>query len=173
VYEGKYQEALDQLSLKSEDPDEDTDSMYSFIPKAIRYARIYGYMNENELAKEHYEKARKILEAKIQQQPDDSRFHSTLGIAYAGLGRKDDAIREGKKGVELLPVTKEAIRGYYRATDLARIYVMVGEFDLAMEQIEFLLKIPGDLSKPLLRLHPAWAPLREHPRFKKLVGTTE
>jgi hypothetical protein len=51
--------------------------------------------------------------------------------------------------------------------------VMVGEFDLAIDQIEFLLSIPGPLSIPLLRLDPAWAPLREHPRFKELLGTTE
>jgi tetratricopeptide (TPR) repeat protein len=126
-------------------------------------------MNENELAKKYYDEARSILESKIKQQPDDARFHSALGIAYAGLGRKQDAIREGKIGVNLLPITKEAMRGYRRVSDLARIYVMVGEFDLAIDQIEFLLSIPGELSIPLLRLDPVWAPLREHPRFKKLL----
>jgi tetratricopeptide (TPR) repeat protein len=164
-YEGNYQKALDRLSLKSED----IDNQSFFIPRAIRYARIYGYMNENELAKEYYDEGRNILEAKIQQQPDDARFHSALGIAYAGLGRKQDAIREGKIGVNLLPITKEAMRGYRRVSDLARIYVMVGEFDSAIDQLEFLLSIPGGLSVPLLRLEPVWAPLREHPRFKKLV----
>jgi tetratricopeptide (TPR) repeat protein len=169
VYEGNYQKALDRLSLKSEDIDNQVD----FIPRAIQYARIYGYMNENELAKKYYDEGRNILEAKIQQQPDDARFHSTLGIAYAGLGRKQDAIREGRLAVKMLPVNKEAMRGFHRAKDLAQIYVMVGEFDLAIDQIEFLLSIPGRLSIPLLRLEPAWAPLREHPRFKKLLGTTE
>ena len=169
VYDEDYQKALDALSLKSEDPG----TMYYFVPNAIQYARIYGYMNENELAKKYYDKARTTLEEKIQQYPNDSRFHSALGIAYAGLGRKEDAIREGKKGVELLPVTKEAIRGYLRATDLARIYVMVGKFDLAMDQIEYLLSIPGDLTKHSLRLHPAWAPLRDYPRFKKLLESSK
>jgi serine/threonine-protein kinase len=169
MYEGNYQKALDGLSLKSED----SDSSFSFSPKATRYASIYGYMNENELAKKYYEEGRNILEARIEQQPDDARFHSALGIAYAGLGRKQDAIREGKLAVELLPLTKDAWRGYYRASDLAQIYAMVGEFDLAIDQIEFLLSIPGGLSIPLLRLDPVWAPLREHPRFKKLLGTTE
>jgi serine/threonine-protein kinase len=169
VYEGNYQKALDRLSLKSKD----IDTQFLFIPGAIRYAQIYGYMNENELAKKYYDEGRNILEAKIQQQPDDARFHSTLGIAYAGLGRREDAIREGKIGVSLLPITKEAMRGYSRVSDLARIYVTVGEFDLAINQIEFLLSIPGGLSIPLLRLEPVWAPLREHPRFKKLLGTTE
>jgi tetratricopeptide (TPR) repeat protein len=169
VYEGNYQKVLDQLSLNSGD----TDSMYSFVPKATKYARIYAYMNKPELAKKYYDEARTTLTEKIQQEPDDSRFRSALGIAYAGLGRKEDAIREGMKGVELLPVTKEAIRGYYRRADLARIYVMVGEYDLAMEQIEYLLSIPGDLTKHSLRLHPAWAPLRDYPRFKKLLESSK
>jgi serine/threonine-protein kinase len=165
VYEGNYQKALDRLSLKSED----IDTTDYFIPKAMRYAGIHRHMNDNELAKKYYDEGRNILEAKIQQQPDDVRFHSALGIAYAGLGRKQDAIREGKLAVELLPLTKDTMGGYWRASDLARIYVMVGEFDLAVDQIEFLLSIPGGLSIPLLRLDPVWAPLREHPRFKKLV----
>ncbi len=53
--------------------------------------------------------------------------------------------------------------------DVARIYVMVGEFDAAIDQLEFLLSSPGEMSIPLLRLDPAWDPLRNHPRFKKLV----
>jgi len=169
VYEGDYQKALGRLSVKSED----TDSMGFFIPIAMRYAGIYRHINENELARKYYDQSRNILEARIQQQPDDARFHSALGIAYAGLGRNEDAIREGKIGVDLLPVTKDVMRGYVRAWDLARIYVMVGEFDLAIDQIESLLSIPGGLSIPLLRLDPDWAPLREHPRFKKLLEAKE
>jgi tetratricopeptide (TPR) repeat protein len=169
VYEGKYQKGLDRLSLKSED----IDTRFVFIPGAIRYAQIYGYMNENELAKKYYEEGRDILEAKIRQQPDDARFHSTLGIAYAGLGRREDAIREGKIGINLLPITKDTKRSPSRVSDLARIYVMVGEFDAAIDQIEFLLSISRSLSIPLLRLEPVWAPLREHPRFKKLLEAKE
>jgi len=169
VYEGNYQKALDRLSLKSED----SDHHFFFIPRAIRCAGIYGYMNENELAKKYYDEGRSILESKIKERPEDARFHSTLGIAYAGLGRKEDAIREGKLAVELLPVNMDTLRGVYRAKDLVQIYVMVGEFDIAMDQIESLLSKPSGLSIPLLRLDPVWAPLREQPRFKKLVGTTE
>jgi len=166
VYEGNYQKALDRISsLKSGD----VDSQFGFIPRDMLYAEIYRYMSENELAKKYYDEGRKILEDKIQQEPDDERFHSALGIAYAGLGRKEDAIREGKKGVDLLPITKDAWRGYYRVRDLALIYVMVGEFDKAIDQLEILLSGSGWLSIPLLRLDPVWSPLREHPRFKKLL----
>ena len=165
MYDGNYQGALDRLSLKSED----FDKFGRFTPNALLRAQIYGYMNKDELAKKYYEEARRILESKIAEQPEDVRFHSSLGIAYAGLGRKEDAIREGKLAVEMLPVSKEALVGVIRVGDLARIYVMVGEYDAAIDQLEFLLSRPGELSIPLLRLDPAWDPLRDHPRFKKLV----
>ncbi len=165
IYDGNYQGALDRLSIKSED----VDKFGWFIPNALRRAQIYGYMNKDELAKKYYEEARSLLESKIQQHPEDARFHSSLGIAYAGLGRKEDSIREGKRGVELYPVTKDAWAAPLRIEGLARIYVMVGEYDAAIDQLEFLLSRPGQLSIPLLRLDPAWAPLRKHPRFKKLV----
>jgi len=165
VYDGNYQEALDRLSLKSED----IDDQFNFIPKALRYAGVYGYMKKKELSKKYYDEARSILESKIREQPDDARFHSALGIAYAGLGRKEDAVSEGKLATELIPVSKEAIGGLFRIEDLARIYVMVGEFDAAINRLESLLSRPGPLSIPLLRLDPAWDSLRDHPRFKKLI----
>jgi serine/threonine-protein kinase len=117
-----------------------------------------------------YDSARKILEKKIQERPEDSRFHSSLGIAYAGLGRKEDAIREGKLGTELLPISKEAYRGTYLVENLARIYVMAGESDAAIEQLDLLLSIPSHISLRLLQIDPAWTPLHDQPGFKELVG---
>jgi len=165
VYDGNYQDALDRLTLKSED----IDNQFNFIPKTLRYAQIYGYMNSKELEKRYYESARSILQAKIKEKPEDARFHSSMGITYAGLDQKEDAVSEGKLATELLPVSKEAIRGLFRIEDLARIYVMVGEFDAAIDQLKFLLANPGPMSVPLLRLNPAWDPLRDHSRFKNLV----
>jgi serine/threonine protein kinase/tetratricopeptide (TPR) repeat protein len=165
VFDRNYQEALDKLSFISED----IDDQFNFIPISLRYAEIYGYIDENELAKKYYDEARSILEAKIQERYEDARFHSALGIAYAGLGRKEDAIREGKLAVELLPVAKEAWRGLFKVEALAKIYVMVSEFDAAIDQLEFLLSVPGEMTIHLLRLDPVWDPLRNHPRFKKLI----
>ncbi len=169
IYDGHYQKALDLLSLKSQD----IDRLRYFIPGAMRYARIYMYMHKKELAKKYFDDARDILESKIEESPENERFHSSLGIAYAGLGRKQEAIREGQLGIELLPMAKDAWGGPFRVEDLARIYVMVGEFDAAIDQLEFLLSKPGELSIPLLRLDPAWNPLREHPRFKKLIESAK
>jgi serine/threonine protein kinase/tetratricopeptide (TPR) repeat protein len=166
VFDGNYQKALGRLSLKPKD----IDSQFYFIPAALQCAPIYWYMNKKELAKEYYDQARSILEAKIKEQPEDERLHSSLGIAYAGLGRKEDAIREGKLGVEMLPVSKEAWRGARRVEDLARIYVMVGDLDAGIDQLEFLLTVPGNISISLLRFDPVWDPLRDHPRFKRLLA---
>ncbi len=160
---------MDRLSLKSED----IDNLDCFIPNPLRCALIYGYMNKKELAEKYYDEARSVLESKVREQPEDERFHSSLGIAYAGLGRKEDAVREGKLGVELLPVTKDAWRALHRVEALAKIYVMVGEFEAAIDQLEYLLSIPSEMSIPLLRLDPAWAPLRDHPRFKRLLEKGE
>jgi tetratricopeptide (TPR) repeat protein len=173
VFDGNYQEALDRLSTKSEDIDNQDyiDDPEYFIPNALLYARIYGYMNKKELEKASYESARSILESKIQHLPKHARFHSALGVAYAGLGRKEDAVREGKLAVEMLPVSKDTMRGPYRVEDLARIYVMVGEFDAAIDRLEFLLSIPSEVTIPLLRLDPTWDPLCNHPRFKKLINS--
>jgi len=97
--------------------------------------------------------------------------HGTFAVpADAGLGRRREAILEGQTAIELMPVGKEAYRGYYRAWDLARIYAMIGEQDAAVAQLEYLLSIPGHLTVPWLRIDPTWDPLRNHPRFKKLLS---
>ncbi len=166
VFDGDYQKALDRLSLYKS---EAFDTQFFFIPKVQISAQIYGLIGNQQLEQANYEIARAILETRIKQQPKDERFHSSLGIVYAGLGRKEDAIREGKLAVELLPVSTDAWRGCYRVKDLARISVMVGEFDAAIEQLKFLLDRPSEMSIPLLRLDPGWDPLRDHPRFKKLI----
>ena len=165
VFDANYQGALDRLSLNPPD----VNDQHYFIPNALRYALIHEYMGNKDLSEKYYEEARTILQNKIQEDPNDARLHSSLGIAYAGLGRGQDAIREGKVAVELLSVSKEAWRGLNRVEDLARIYTMVGEYDLAIEQIEYLLGIPGEMSIPLLQLDPAWNPLRNHPHFQKLI----
>ena len=121
------------------------------------------------MAKKYFSSAQDTLETKIQEQPENANLYRSLGIAYAGLGLKEDAIRAGKRGAELLPVAKNPWRGTFPVEDLARIYVMVGKYDAAIDQIKFLLSVHGRLSIHLLKLDPAWDPLRDHPRFKMLI----
>ena len=166
VFDGNYQEAFDRrLASRGEG----YETQHYFIPKALECAQICTYMKKEGLAKQYFEDARIILESKVEERWEDARVHSSLGIAYAGLGRKEEAIREGELAVDLLHVNKDAMKGPHRIADLARIYAMVGEYELAIRRLEYLLSIPSRLSIPLLGLDPAWDPLRDHPRFKKLV----
>ena len=166
LFDRDYQSALAHLSESSLRAFEFHEYV---VPKAQLISQIHGLMNRTELKQAYYDSARIELEALVHDWPDDARYHSALGIAYAGLGLKQDAIREGQLAVGLLPISKDAHRGPYLVEHLARIYVMVAENDSAIDQLEFLLSRPGTLSIPLLQLDPVWAPLKDHPRFKKLL----
>lgn len=166
IFDRRYEDAIGLLSSAAP---EVIASQLRFIPRAELYAQIYGLMQRRDLERAYYDSARTVVSRKLRLQPDDPRLYSALGIAYAGLGRKQEAIQEGRKAVELLPVSKEAERGYYREWDLARIYAMVGEYDAAVERLEYLLSIPGHLTPAWLRIDPTWDPLRGHPRFQRLL----
>ena len=142
----------------------------TFLPKTLLQAKIFSYSKQHTLARGYYEKARIFLEEKVRERPKSPAVHSSLGIAYAGLGRKEEAIREGKLAVELLPISRDAFMGPTFLIDLAEIYTMVGEYDQALNQIEHLLSIPSWFSTNQLKLDPRWDPLRTHPRYKRILS---
>jgi TolB-like protein/class 3 adenylate cyclase/Tfp pilus assembly protein PilF len=107
----------------------------------------------------------------VADQPAYAEAHCVLGMAEAALGHKEDAIREGRRAVELLPVTKDALIGPKLVQYLSLIYAWTGEKDLALEQLAVAARIPGYLSYGQLRLHPDWDPLRGDPRFDKIVAS--
>ena len=96
-------------------------------------------------------------------------MRSALGATYAALGMDEEAIREGQRAIELVPISKDALGGTTRLADMAAIYVTVGRHDAAVDLIEQLLSIPSGISVPLLRIEPVWRPLFDHPRFKQLI----
>jgi tetratricopeptide (TPR) repeat protein len=158
--------ALDALSAESA---EDFDEQFCFEPKSHTQAIIYGLQNNKNLEKIYYDSARVIIESKLTILPDDARLHSALGIVLAGLGKRDEAIREGIHATELLPISKDAWCGFLRELDLAKIYSMVGEYDLAIDKLEYLLSIPGELSVPYIKLDPVWRPMLNIQRFQKIL----
>ncbi len=110
-----------------------------------------------------------ILEARIRDRPDDAGPHSSLGRAYAGLGRKEEAIREGLRAVELLPISRDALNGPNYVLELAWIYALVGEQEAAIEQLDRYLSVPADWSIEGLLHDPLIDLLRDHPRFQALL----
>jgi len=114
--------------------------------------------------------ARLAGEAQVRETPENGQRHVLLGTALAYLGRKADAIREGERAVALLPISRDAWIGAYIQHQLARIYLLVGEPEKALDQLEPLLKIPYFLTPAWLRIDPTFAPLKGNPRFEKLVA---
>jgi serine/threonine protein kinase/Flp pilus assembly protein TadD len=166
MFERNYREAIDVLADAAAVFDE---GQWWFVPKDLLAANASQLMDQPERARELYESAACLLEKELAERPDDDRVCSSLGVTYAGLDRQEEAIRVGKRAVELVPVTENAVVGPFRVEDLAFTYTLAGEYDEALNQIEHLLSIPSWLSIPLLRIDPRWDPLRNHPRFQEML----
>ena len=129
-------------------------------------ARVRG---DAAAARAAFSKARAEQEEKVRAEPDYAPALCVLGLIDAGLGRKEDALREGRRAMELLPVARDAANGPYMIEFYAITCAWVGEKDLALQQLANAIKIPGTLSYGQLRLDPLWDPLRGDPRFDKTV----
>ena len=115
--------------------------------------------------------ARAEQEKIVEAQPNDGLALCVLGLIDAGLGRKEEALREGRRASELLPVEKDAINGPIIVKYLAIIAAWVGDKDLACEQLAIVVTRPSYLSYGELKLLPFWDPLRGDPRFEKIVAS--
>jgi TolB-like protein/Flp pilus assembly protein TadD len=124
-------------------------------------------------ARAYADSARAALEQQLKVAPEDGARHALLGVALAYMGRKADAIREGQQALALQPISKDAFNGAYNQHQLARIYILLGESDKAIDQLEGLLKIPYYLSPGWLSIDPAFDPLRKNPRFQRLIEKRE
>jgi hypothetical protein len=115
--------------------------------------------------------ARAEQEKTVQAQPNYAPALCVLGLIDAGLGRKEEALREGRRAVELCPLAKDAVLGIAMVKYLAMIAAWVGEKDLACEQLAIATRNPGDLSYGQLKLMPFWDSIRGDPRFEQIVAS--
>ena len=133
-------------------------------------ARVKG---DESAARTAFLQARSEVNKTVNKQPNYGPGYSVLGLIDAALGRKEDALREGRHAIELLPITKDSIDGAELVKYLAVIYAWCGEKNLAIEQIGATLRIPCTLSYGNLKLHPYWDPLRGDLRFERIVTDLE
>jgi TolB-like protein/Flp pilus assembly protein TadD len=145
----------------------------AYLPKELLRCIALEGGGDGDRARVACESAGAVLTGELGRRPYDHRLYSALGLAYAYLGRDDDAVTAARRAVEMWPVSKDAFEGARPAIELAKVYARVGDHDRAIDQLEDLLSIPCRLSVPLLRLDPAWDPLRDHPRFQELLETYE
>jgi serine/threonine protein kinase/Tfp pilus assembly protein PilF len=164
--ERNYREALDILSTFQADIIE---NQTEILVKAELEGRVCRLLVDKEKSHKAYESALLILNEQVKNSPEDGRVHIALGFVHAGLGNKEKAIREGKRGVELLPVEQNALHGPNQVLYLAQIYSMVDEQESALEQLEYLMSIPNPVSPEYLKIDPLFDPLLDNPRFKRLL----
>jgi tetratricopeptide (TPR) repeat protein len=137
-----------------------------FATKAAAY-RVRG---EAARSRTYYDSLAAAARAQLQDRPDDALTHGTLGVAEAYLGRQAEALQEGRRGVELLPPSKDAYFATFAELALAEIYATVGQPGAAVDQLRTVLAVPSDVSPAGLQADPTWAPLRGNPRFERLVA---
>ncbi len=114
--------------------------------------------------------ARDHLKRKVEERPEDARLLSALGLVDAALGRKQEAIEEARRAVQMLPISRDAWDGPGLVLYLTRVYALTNELELAFQNMAVSIKTPGGEYYCDLKLDPALDPLREDPRFEKLLA---
>jgi tetratricopeptide (TPR) repeat protein len=139
-------------------------------PLRLLEAQAREAMGDTLGARVPYQEAAALLEVETRAHPYDPRFHASLGEAYAGLDRKEEAMREADRAVELLPLSADAFYGLSYAADRAAGLARLGEADAAISQVEDLLEIPSWYSPAWLEREYRLDPIRDHPGFQALLA---
>jgi serine/threonine-protein kinase len=138
-------------------------------PAALLEAQAWQLQGDRQRAAAGFEAARKLLDAEVRTTPDDGRLRSALAIALAGLGRRDEAVREGRRALEVVPYPREFGATVVRM-DVALALAMAGEHDAALEHLRVLLTEPAPFSVQVLQLDPRWDALRGHSKYLELIA---
>jgi TolB-like protein/Flp pilus assembly protein TadD len=162
-------DAEQQALLLRLGPDQFDDDRGSW---GLALAGTYALRGDRARTQAYADSARIAFEGQIRDAPTDPGIHAYLGTALAYLGRKSEAIAEASRAVTLAPLSRDAVAGAYMQHQLARTYILLGEPDKALDQLEPLLRVPYYLSPAWLRIDPTFDPLRSNPRFQRLVAAT-
>jgi len=166
-FERKFDEALNVLWRS---PLENLHGQTSTpLPKSFLAAQVYRLLPDPEKAHGEYEHALSIAQRALEESPQDSARHALIGLIYAGLGQKEDAIREGNRALDLLPESKDAMDAPVLVIAMARIYAITGEYEKAIDLLQHSLQTPAGLTVHEIRLDPTWDVLHDNPRFKTLM----
>ena len=133
---------------------------------------VQATLGHQEAARVAFDSVRAIVGGLLERRPDDDGFHGQLALALAGLGRCDEALAEGQRSTQLLPVSADALTGPQRLQDLVEVEVRCGRTEQALDHLAYLVTIPSFITPALLRADPVFAPLKGNPRFERMAAGT-
>ncbi len=162
----KFPEAL---AVLNELPQEVFHDSTAPVSKAALEGMLYLFQGNKAKAQAAFERARPFAEQSLRESPSDAARHIQLGFILTGLDRKQEALAEGRRAVELTPESEDALDGPHLTASLAQIYAWVGEKDQALRLLDRSLETPNGITVPMLKLDPMWDPLRNDPRFQALI----
>ncbi|MCP4566879.1 MAG: protein kinase [FCB group bacterium] len=165
VLSGDYDGALDLLIKARETDYFLSDSAYWHL----QMGDVHRWSGKADQAYTAYDSARIILESTVQELPEEAAYRSMLAVAYAGLNRADDAIREGIKATTLCPVTRDALSGTSWRFNLMLTYVMLGQNEKAVAEINYLKSVPSQLTNIFLEKHPVFIEFRKSPIYSDSI----
>lgn len=142
-----------------------------YQPTSLMRARLYEALGDRKTARANYAAARSFLEDSVEAHPTDPSMRMALGLAYAGLGRTADALREARRAMTLAPIASHTGNAMAAMGGAVEVFAEVGEVDAALDLLELLFSMPAgrEVSVALLRVWPGFDPLRKDPRFEELL----
>ena len=166
IIEKNFSEALTQLKSSKKEYE---DSYFNFIPNYQMIALIYRYLKNDELSRKYFDSAKIKVEKMISTNPEDIRLPISLSITYAGLNKKAEALAAFNKAMELAPKNVEIFDKVYQVNDLAQIYTLLGDYDDALKQLNYLLSNYTGFSVNRLKYDPIYDKLRNMPAYTELI----
>jgi len=165
--ERNYDQALLLMNSLSDDPISFQNFYYT---RHLQLGLIYRAMGDSERAARHFTLEKDHLTGKITEAPNDYRLYCSLGIACAGLGLKEEAIRAGERAIDLLGFHKDALVGVNQEMAMVRTLVLTGDYDEAMKKLESVISFHGYITAEDLKIDPFWDPVRNHEKFREIVS---
>jgi non-specific serine/threonine protein kinase len=140
-------------------------------PRPFLRAMSLEFQGRRDDALPLWREALSMIDDALRAGPDHYHLHSSLGVTLAGLGDHDRAMAEGRRGMELLPVSRDSSYGLSSEVDMAWIFTLLGERDLALDQLDRLMTIPSWITPAWIEMDPRWDSLRDHPRYAKTLAS--
>ena len=130
---------------------------------------VHYLARQRDAVDRYADSSRQVYEGLLTQRPLEPQLHSYLGAALAALGHTGAALQSGRQAVQLRPVWLDAFTGPTMIWNLATIHLLLGEYEDAIDQLTVLAETPSRLELPPLSLDPTWDPLRDDPRFQRML----